>query len=147
MRKGHSMPTELSVRATQEGGMRFSITARGHSVITDYPLQPEDQGAGMRSLELLLASLASCAGGSLVVLLRKLQQPAQGVEVNARAVRRDQHPTVLTGIAMEFVVRGAGLDRDVVSQALARAEEQLCPVWAMLKGGTPITYTLRIVQQ
>ena len=71
----------------------------------------------MRSLELLLASLASCAGGSMVVLLRKLKQPAQGVDVNVRAVRRDQHPTLLTEIAMEFVVRGTGLDPAVVARA------------------------------
>jgi putative redox protein len=139
------MPTELSVRATQEEGMRFSTTARGHTVITDYPLQPGEMGAGMRSLELLLASLASCAGGSMVVLLRKLQQPAQRVEVNVRASRRDQHPTLLTDIAMEFVVYGTGLDPDVVARALAQSEEQICPVWAMLKGGTRITSSLRLV--
>ena len=74
------MPTELSVRATHEEGLRFSMTAREHTVTTDYPLQPGEAGAGMRSLELLLASLASCAGGSMVVLLRKLKQPAQSVE-------------------------------------------------------------------
>jgi putative redox protein len=125
--------------------MRFSTTARGHTVITDYPLQPGERGAGMRSLELLLASLASCAGGSMVVLLRKLQQPAQRVEVNVRASRRDQHPTILTDIAMEFVVYGTGLDPAVVARALAQSEEQICPVWAMLKGGTRITSSLRIV--
>jgi putative redox protein len=81
----------------------------------------------------------------MVVLLRKLKQPAQGVEVNVRAVRRDQHPTLLTEIAMEFVVRGTGLDPDVVARALAQSEEQICPVWAMLKGGTRITSSLRIV--
>jgi putative redox protein len=138
------MPTELSVRATQEEGLRFSMTARNHTVITDYPLQQGESGAGMRSLELLLASLASCAGGSMAVLLRKLKQPAQGVDVNVRAVRRDQHPTLLTEIAMEFVVRGTGLDPDVVARALAQSEEQICPVWAMLKGGTKITSSLRI---
>ena len=138
------MPTELSVRATQVEGLRFSMTAREHTVITDYPLQPGEAGAGMRSLELLLASLASCAGGSMVVLLRKLKQPAQSVEVNVRASRRDQHPTVLTDIAMEFVVYGTGLDPAVVARALAQSEEQICPVWAMLKGGTQITSSLRI---
>jgi len=140
------MPAELSVRATQEEGLRFSMTAREHTVITDYPLQAGESGAGMRSLELLLASLASCAGGSMVVLLRKLKQPAQSVEVNVRAVRRDQHPTLLTEIAMEFVVRGAGLDPEVVERALAQSEEQICPVWAMLKGGTRITSSLRITE-
>jgi putative redox protein len=139
------MLTELSVRATQEEGLRFSTTARDHTVITDYPLQPGEAGAGMRSLELLLASLASCAGGSMVVLLRKLQQPAQRVEVNVRSSRRDQHPTLLTDIAMEFVVYGTGLDPKVVARALTQSEEQICPVWAMLKGGTRITSSLRLV--
>ena len=141
------MPTELSVRATQEEGLRFSMTAREHTVTTAYPLQPGESGAGMRSLELLLASLASCAGGSMVVLLRKLKQPAQSVEVNVRAVRRDQHPTLLTEIAMEFVVRGTGLDPEVVKRALVQSEEQICPVWAMLKSGTRITSSLRITDK
>jgi putative redox protein len=83
----------------------------------------------------------------MVVLLRKLKQPAQGVDVNVRAVRRDQHPTLLTEIAMEFVVRGTGLDPDAVARALAQSEDQICPVWAMLKGGTRITSSLRIVDQ
>jgi len=138
------MPTELSVRATQVEGLRFSMTAREHTVTTDYPLQPGEAGAGMRSLELLLASLASCAGGSMVVLLRKFKQPAQGVEVNVRASRRDEHPTLLTDIAMEFIVYGTGLDPATVARALAQSEEQICPVWAMLKGGTRITSSLRI---
>jgi putative redox protein len=138
------MPSELSVRATQEEGLRFSMTAREHTVTTDYPLQPGEAGAGMRSLELLLASLASCAGGSMIVLLRKLKQLAQGVDVNVWAVRRDQHLTLLTEIAMEFVVRGSGLDQEMVARALAQSEEQICPVWAMLKGGTRMTSSLRI---
>jgi len=83
------MPTELSVRATQEEGLRFSMTAREHTVTTDYPLQPGESGAGMRSLELLLASLASCAGGSMVVLLRKLKaaRARRGRERAGRATR------------------------------------------------------------
>jgi putative redox protein len=80
----------------------------------------------------------------MVVLLRKLKQPARGVDVNVRAVRRDQHPTLLTEIAMEFVVRGTGLDASVVATALAQSEAQICPVWAMLKNGTHITSSLRI---
>jgi uncharacterized OsmC-like protein len=62
-------------------------------------------------------------------------------------VRRDQHPTLLTEIAMEFVVRGTGLDPDAVARALAQSEDQICAVWAMLKGGTRITSSLRIVDQ
>jgi putative redox protein len=66
-------------------------------------------------------------------------QTVDGLEVTARGTRRDQHPTVLTQISLEFEVRGSGIAPEMVEHALRVAEDQLCPVWAMLKGGTPIT--------
>ena len=75
-----------------------------------------------------------------------MKQPFTGLTVEARGQRRDEHPTVLTEIAVEFVITGAGTDPGKVAQALKMAEEQLCPVWAMLKGGTPITATFRIIE-
>ena len=65
--------------------------------------------------------------------------------VEAHAKRHDEHPSVLTEIALEFVITGAGTEPDKVMQALKMAEEQFCPVLAMLKGGTPITISFRIV--
>jgi len=94
---------------------------------------------------MLLSSLAVCAGSTLALLLDRMRQPFTGLAVEARGKRRDEHPTVLTEIAVEFVITGAGTDPDKVTQALKMAEEQICPVWAMLKGGTPITTSFRIV--
>ena len=94
---------------------------------------------------MLLGSLAVCAGSTLGLLLDRMKQPFTGLVVEAHAKRRDEHPSVLTEIALEFVITGAGTDPDKVAQALKMAEEQLCPVWAMLKGGTPITTSFRIV--
>lgn len=73
-----------------------------------------------------------------------MQQPLRGLEVHARGLRRDEHPTVFTEIALEFVLHGAGLDPTAVTRALSVAENQLCPVWAMLKAGTPITAAFSI---
>jgi len=140
------MPSEMSVRAVQQQGMHFVATAGAHSLSLDYPLQP-GPGEGARPLELLLASLAACAGGTMALLLKKMQQPVRGMEVLAHAQRRDEHPTVLTEIALEFVLRGTGIDAVAVGRALAQAEEKICPVWAMLKGGTKITAMLRVVPE
>lgn len=141
------MPTELSVSTLHESGLRFASTARSHTVVTDYPLQVGEEGAGMRPLELLLASLASCAGGSMTVLLRKMKQPFRAVDVNVRGLRRDEHPTCFTEIALELVVRGKGLDPAAVARALAQSEESICPVWAMLKSGTAVRSSFRIVEE
>jgi putative redox protein len=138
------MPTEYTVRAVHRGGMRIDGHAAGQSVAMDYPLAAGDQCAGFTPLQLLLVSLAGCSGNSLAVLLRKLKQPVAGIEVEVKAVRREEHPTVFTQISLEFVVRGQGLDEGAVSKALEQSEETVCPVWAMLKGATPIRATYRI---
>lgn len=141
------MSTELVVHAVHQGAMRFKATAGEHSVTVDYPLLAGVKSAGPTSLELLLGSLATCAGNTLGVVFHRMKQPFAGIEVIARGRRRDEHPTVITNIALEFVVRGPGIDPETVQRALDIAENQLCPVWAMLKPGTPITSSFRVVAE
>lgn len=136
---------EYLAQAVQHHDMCFEITAGAHSITTDYPLEAGDAGVGARPLELLLGSLASCAGGSVVALLRRAGQRVSGLTVSARGQRRVEHPTVFTGIALEFVVRGP-VDQAAVTKAIAASESVVCPVWAMLKPGTPITTSFRIEQ-
>ncbi len=139
------MASELSVHAVYLDGMRVLAEAGNHQVLTDYPLPAGRPVEGLTSLELLLASLASCAANSILALLkRKMNQPVNGLEVYARGLRREEHPTVLTEILLEFVVKGA-VDPELVANSLKVAENQLCPVWNMLKSGTQITTAYRIV--
>jgi putative redox protein len=137
------MPQELSVTAVRDSLMCFHASTGEHSVCLDYPLGP-GATAGPTPLEMLLTSLAICAGSTLGLLLDRMKQPVTGLTVEARGKRRDQHPTVLTEISLEFVITGAGVAAEKVAQALAMAEEQICPVWAMLKGGTEIHTSFRI---
>lgn len=138
------MATELTIHAVHEGGMRFTAGNGTHTVNVDYPLEAGDVGTGLRSLELLLASLATCGGNTLALLLGRMEQPFTGLEVEARASRREEHPTVLTAIALEFAVHGAGVDGAAVEKAITVAETQLAPVWIMIKAGTPITTSVRL---
>ncbi len=138
------MPTELRIHAVHEGGLRMRATNGPYTVTTDYPVAPGAPVAGFTPMELLLASLAACTGSVVASLLRRQHQPVAGVEVEARGQRRDEHPTVFTTIALEFVVRGAGIDPAAVGRAIAHAD-RLCPVLAMIKPGTPVTTSYRIV--
>jgi putative redox protein len=138
------MPTELTVHAVHQGEMKITATAGDFSLGMDYPVRPGQ--AGLTPLQLLLASLAGCSGNTVAALLRRSGQPVTGLEVSVHARRRDEHPTVFTSITLHFIVRGSGVDRDAVSRALAVSEEQLCPVWIMLKAGTPITATFEITE-
>lgn len=138
------MATELTIHAVHEGGMRFTVGNGTHEIKSDYPLQPGDPGTGLRSLELLLAALATCAGNTLALVLGQMKQTLSGLEVDARASRREEHPTVLTEIHLEFAVHGPGVERAVVEKAITVAETQLAPVWIMVKAGTPVTTSVRL---
>jgi putative redox protein len=136
------MPSEIRVETVHQGGMSFTTTARGHAVTSDYPIRAGD--AGLTPLELVLAALASCAGSALAMLLRRAGQPFDALRVEARGLRRDEHPTLLTEIALEYVIAGSEVDREAVTRAIALSEERLCPVWALLRPGTKLSSSLRI---
>jgi len=138
------MPTELEVRADYQGGMRLIAGDDEHTVTVDYPLEPGQAVEGLTPLKLLLVSLAGCAGNTIPLLLARRGQTLSGFKVIARGYRRDEHPTVLTRIDVEFVLRGDDLDREVVERCISYAEERLCPVWAMLRPATPIATSYRI---
>ena len=138
------MPTEIVVHAVHQGAMHVVADAGEHRVSMDYPLKPGN--AGFTPLQLLLASLAGCSASTLAALLRKGGQAPEGLEVTATGVRREEHPTVFTQISLEFVVRGGSVDQAVAAKALSQAEQLVCPVWAMLKAGTPISASLRVVK-
>jgi putative redox protein len=138
------MPTRLTVQVVHESGLQMTATNGVHSVTTDYPLQPGDAGAGLKPMELLLASLGACGGSVVASLLKRAGQPMAGVEVNVRGERRDEHPTIFTGITVEFVIRGAGVETAAIERAIAAADGRLCPVWAMLKPAVPISTSYRV---
>lgn len=126
------MPQELSVHAVSLGGMKVEAAAGDHLVRMDYPLAPGEVPAGFTPMQLLLASVAGCGGSTVALLLDKMKQPLEGLEVNASGTRRDEHPTVFTEVRVEFVVRGK-VEPDAVERAIKKAEE-ICPVWAMISG-------------
>jgi len=140
------MTNVLSIHAVHQGGMRVVAGSDKHQVVMDYPRQPEDAAEGLTPLQMLLASLAGCSASTVSLLLKKMNQPFTGLEVEARAFRRHEHPTVLTEISLEFLVKGSGVAPESVAQALKASEERLCPVWNMLKCGTPIKASFSIVE-
>jgi putative redox protein len=130
------MRTDLSVRAFHRGGMRVDVHVRDHVLAMDYPADP---GKAPTPLEMLMASLAACAANTLnLVLCRKMGAGVDSLEVSVAAERRADHPTILTRIELGYHLRGKGLDPRQVEQAVRLAEDQLCPVLAMLRPGTTI---------
>lgn len=140
------MPQELVVQAAHQGGMHFKATTGDHCVDIDYPLTAGEEVAGPTPLQLLLMSLASCTGSAISLLLTRMGQPFDHLEVRACGQRRDTHPTVLTEIELEFVFTGKAIKAELVEKAIHTADSKLCPVWEMLKPGTEISTKYRLVE-
>jgi putative redox protein len=140
------MPNELSAKVILQENVRFTGQVRSEPpVVIDYAA-PSGDGAGLMPLELLLLSLAGCSGQTVIGLLHMMEQPVQGLEVEACGQRQDEHPTIFTSIGLEFVVHGADIDPALVARAIALSEERYSPIWAMLKVGTTITSSFRLVE-
>lgn len=138
------MPSTLHASATHQGAMLFELQAGAHTLLSDYPLQPGQSGQGPRPLELLLASLCACLGGSMAVLMQKQGQAFEGLTVAGEALRRDTHPTVLESARLTVRVKGPQLDTAKVRKALEQSETLICPIWAMLKPGMALTVELEL---
>lgn len=80
----------MEVTADYLNGVRFAIGARGHKLVCDQPAGNGGEDSGMTPPELLLASLASCAGFYAVQYLRTRQLPADGLKVKVTAEKAAQ---------------------------------------------------------
>jgi len=80
------MSTVLSVHAAHQGDLRVRASNGAHEVLMDYPLWPDEAGAGFTPLQMLLVSLAACSLNSLLVILkRRMNQPVTDIEVDVEA--------------------------------------------------------------
>lgn len=130
------MRTDLSARAVHLGEMRCDVYVRGNVLSMDYPAADDRNPT---PLEVLLSSLAACATTTLNLVLRKMGAKLESIEVEAKAERRTEHPTILTAIELVYHLRGDDLAAETVEKAIRLAEDKLCPVYAMLKPGTRIS--------
>jgi uncharacterized OsmC-like protein len=97
----------MEVTAEFLGDVRFQVQARGHRIICDQPVDQGGSDAGLTPPELLLASLASCAGYYAAQYLKARKLPADGLRVRVSAEKAEQ-PARLGSFLIE--VTAPGLD-------------------------------------
>ena len=75
----------MEVTVDHLGAVQFEIKARQHSIACDQPPENGGYDEGMTPPELLLASLASCAGFYAAQYLRKFKLATEGTHVRVVA--------------------------------------------------------------
>lgn len=75
----------MEVSAVHLGAVQFEIKARQHTIACDQPLENGGFDEGMTPPELMLASLASCAGFYAAQYLRKFKLATEGTRIRVFA--------------------------------------------------------------
>lgn len=80
----------MEVRVKQTEGVRFSVKARTHELVSDQPAENGGNDEGMTPPEMLLGALGSCAAYYAVEYLRARKLADTGVRVNVTAEKLKQ---------------------------------------------------------
>lgn len=137
-------PLEVTVNSTNQK-LGYTSALRSHPAVPIDYIPPLGDGLGYTPLELLLMSLAACSGGTVGLLLRKMGKTVAGIKVNAKGIRREEHPTSFQRIFLDFMITSGDAQDADVQKAIRLAEDSVCPVWAMVKGNAEITAEYRII--
>lgn len=137
----------MHVKVEWKGRMSFvGLADSGFSV--DLGASPEVGGDndGFRPLELMAISLAGCTGMDVISILKKKRQNVTDFEVRVDADRASEHPKVITGAIIDYIITGKGVEEDAVVRAIQLSAERYCPANAMLSQVFPIKLRYRIFE-
>ena len=95
----------MDISLRYKGGKRFEATARGHSIISDQPLDNDGTDAGMTPPELFLASLAACAAYYAAEYLNARGLPSEELAIQATALKGSKPPR-MDSISLEVTAPG-----------------------------------------
>jgi uncharacterized OsmC-like protein len=73
----------MSLTVTYVDGVKFEIACRSHRIVTDQPKSEDGTDQGMTPIELLNASLASCAAYYAAQFLRRRCPELHGLAVHS----------------------------------------------------------------
>ena len=113
----------------------------GNTVNLDASPAVDGHNAGMRPMQLLLASLGGCSSIDIISILRKQRQPLEDLQVTIDAEREENKvPALFTRIHLTYHLRGA-LDEQKIQKALDLSLQQYCSVAKMIEKTAKITYS------
>lgn len=103
------------------------------------------EGKGTRPMELLLQAMAGCSSIDIVLILKKMRQKLENLDVQVEGFRQEGAiPAVFTKIHIHFIMSGE-LKEEKVKQAVDMSLGKYCSVSKMLEKAAEITSSYEIV--
>ncbi|HZO03133.1 MAG TPA: OsmC family protein [Burkholderiales bacterium] len=137
---------ECKVRWSGEGMSFVAETGSNHLVTMDGAPDGGGRNLAPRPMEMVLLGTGGCSAYDVVVILKKSGQDVTGCEVKLTAERAATDPKVFTKIHMHWTVRGRGLKRNIVENAVRLSHEKYCSATAMLVKTAEVTRDFELIE-
>ncbi|WP_297476995.1 OsmC family protein [Thermococcus sp.] len=101
---------------------------------------------GISPMKLLLLSVAGCTAYDVVMILKKMREPIEGLEVRISGERREEHPKIYEKVHLHYVIRGK-VKEEKVRRAIELSQDKYCSASAHVKlSGAELTYSYEIIR-
>jgi putative redox protein len=130
-------PVVLDVNLVNKG-VRLKADLEGKPSIEIDSQPPYGAGDTMSAMELLLTSLCGCSGGTVLAILNKMRKTVVHFSIHAEGTRRQQPPTSFETIHLKFMLVSPDTSEAEFLKTIHLAEENYCPVWAMIRGNVEV---------
>jgi len=127
------------------GGFRFdSQDGHGHALTLDAPMADGDSFDGFTPGDMLLTALAGCSGIDVVNILLKQRQKVEGVRIRVSGRQNPEPPWTWEDVHLTYVIRGEGVNPNLVRRAIDLSENKYCSIGATINGRARITSDFEI---
>ena len=127
------------------GGFRFdSQDGHGHALTLDAPMADGDSFDGFTPGDMLLTALAGCSGIDVVNILLKQRQKVEGVRIRVSGRQNPDPPWTWEDVHLTYVIRGEGVNPNLVRRAIDLSENKYCSIGATVNGRARITSDFEI---
>lgn len=138
-------PVTVTLESVPEG-----LHFEGRSGAFEIPLDSSRAPAvprGPTPVQLMMMALGGCTGMDVISILRKKRLDVTGYTVEVSGERRDEHPKIFLHMQVLHRLRGRGLMRAVVEEAVTLSHEKYCTVSGQIGATARISHAIEIVEE
>jgi len=100
-------------------------------------------GPAVSPMESVLMSIAACSTIDIVLILEKMRQKVENIEVEVDGTRNEEHPKVFTEVTVKYILTGQ-IKTEKLEEAIRLSLDKYCSVSMMIAKTAKITSSYEI---
>ncbi|MFK7808863.1 MAG: OsmC family protein [Saprospiraceae bacterium] len=131
---------KVTLKSTDNLDHYTATNEAGHSVALSA------DGSATGPMQAVLMAVAGCSTIDIVMILKKMRQDIQHIEVEVDGTRQEEIPRVYTKIHLHYKIYGKVKEKKA-EQAVALSLEKYCSVSLMLEKAAEISSSWEIIEE